>query len=132
MKNAQLCVDTSDRFTSLLAMTMCEREARRASHENTLPSESRSLARSLLTKRVLFAVAGIKMGCFGSKDKLSKEDMDFLKSHTRYDEATIKEWYKGFKVSIDVHALIAYYATCEREYVYIRIYTGNNNDSVTR
>ncbi|XP_015602500.1 neuronal calcium sensor 2 isoform X1 [Cephus cinctus] len=38
-----------------------------------------------------------KMGCFGSKDKLSKEDMDFLKSHTRYDEATIKEWYKGFK-----------------------------------
>lgn len=40
------------------------------------------------------------MGCFGSKDKLSKEDMDFLKSHTRYDEATIKEWYKGFKVSI--------------------------------
>ena len=45
----------------------------------------------------LFAV--VKMGCFGSKDKLSKEDMDFLKSHTRYDEATIKEWYKGFKVS---------------------------------
>ncbi|KAL0133568.1 hypothetical protein PUN28_000952 [Cardiocondyla obscurior] len=37
------------------------------------------------------------MGCFGSKEKLSKEDMDFLKSHTRYDEATIKEWYKGFK-----------------------------------
>ncbi|ERL87351.1 hypothetical protein D910_04746 [Dendroctonus ponderosae] len=37
------------------------------------------------------------MGCFGSKDKLSKEDMDFLKSHTRYDESTIKEWYKGFK-----------------------------------
>ncbi|KAG5888631.1 hypothetical protein JTB14_022647 [Gonioctena quinquepunctata] len=40
------------------------------------------------------------MGCFGSKDKLSKEDMDFLKSHTRYDESTIKEWYKGFKSSI--------------------------------
>ena len=44
-------------------------------------------------------VTDFKMGCFGSKDKLSKEDMDFLKSHTRYDEATIKEWYKGFKVS---------------------------------
>lgn len=42
------------------------------------------------------------MGCFGSKDKLSKEDMDFLKSHTRYDETTIKEWYKGFKVNISV------------------------------
>lgn len=41
------------------------------------------------------------MGCFGSKDKLSKEDMDFLKSHTRYDETTIKEWYKGFKVISD-------------------------------
>lgn len=39
------------------------------------------------------------MGCFASKDKLAKEDLDFLKSHTRYDEATIKEWYKGFKVS---------------------------------
>lgn len=38
------------------------------------------------------------MGCFGSKQKLTKEDLDFLKSHTRYDEATIKEWYKGFRV----------------------------------
>ena len=45
------------------------------------------------------------MGCFGSKDKLSKEDMDFLKSHTRYDEATIKEWYKGFKVSCNIYPL---------------------------
>lgn len=45
-----------------------------------------------------------KMGCFGSKDKLSKEDMDFLKTHTRYDETTIKEWYKGFKViSADIN-----------------------------
>lgn len=42
------------------------------------------------------------MGCFGSKDKLSKEDMDFLKTHTRYDETTIKEWYKGFKVSDNI------------------------------
>ncbi|XP_061706868.1 neuronal calcium sensor 2 isoform X1 [Cydia pomonella] len=38
-----------------------------------------------------------KMGCFVSKDKLTKEDMDFLKTHTSYDETTIKEWYKGFK-----------------------------------
>lgn len=42
------------------------------------------------------------MGCLGSKDKLTKEDMEFLKSHTRYDEATIKEWYKGFKVKFSV------------------------------
>ena len=40
-----------------------------------------------------------KMGCLGSKDRLTKEDMEFLKTHTRYDEATIKEWYKGFKVN---------------------------------
>lgn len=39
------------------------------------------------------------MGCLGSKDRLSKEDMDYLKLHTRYDEGTIKEWYKGFKVN---------------------------------
>lgn len=45
-------------------------------------------------------IADLKMGCFGSKDRLSKEDMDFLKSHTRYDETTIKEWYKGFKVTV--------------------------------
>lgn len=50
------------------------------------------------------------MGCFGSKDRLSKEDMDFLKSHTRYDETTIKEWYKGFKVS-----RICCYCCCVRK-----------------
>lgn len=42
------------------------------------------------------------MGCLGSKDRLTKEDMEFLKSHTRYDEVTIKEWYKGFKVSTNI------------------------------
>ena len=30
-------------------------------------------------------------------DKLSKEDLEFLRSNTRYDEGTINEWYKGFK-----------------------------------
>lgn len=48
---------------------------------------------------VFSVVAEDKMGCFVSKDKLTKEDMDFLKTHTSYDETTIKEWYKGFKVS---------------------------------
>lgn len=42
------------------------------------------------------------MGCFVSKDKLTKEDMDFLKTHTSYDETTIKEWYKGFKVIVTI------------------------------
>merc|ERR1712134_107267 len=27
----------------------------------------------------------------------TQEDLEFLKAHTRYDENTIKEWYKGFK-----------------------------------
>ena len=37
------------------------------------------------------------MGQKGSKDRLSKGDLEFLKTSTRYDENTIKEWYKGFK-----------------------------------
>ena len=37
------------------------------------------------------------MGCIKSKQGLSQEDLEFLKSHTRYNEQTIKEWYKGFK-----------------------------------
>lgn len=40
------------------------------------------------------------MGCIKSKlgqSKLTQEDLEFLKAHTRYDESTIKEWYKGFK-----------------------------------
>ena len=46
------------------------------------------------------------MGCFGSKQKISKVDLEYLKKHTRYDEATIKEWFKGFRVSyIGLHFL---------------------------
>lgn len=48
------------------------------------------------------------MGCFTSKDKLQKEDLEFLKSHTRYDESTIKEWYKGFKVRVIFHVCMIY------------------------
>lgn len=48
------------------------------------------------------------MGCLGSKDRLTKEDMEFLKTHTRYDEATIKEWYKGFKVCVHVENILVY------------------------
>eukprot|EP00088_Acartia_fossae_P014037 TRINITY_DN1747_c0_g1_i3.p1 TRINITY_DN1747_c0_g1~~TRINITY_DN1747_c0_g1_i3.p1 ORF type:complete len:197 (-),score=4.88 TRINITY_DN1747_c0_g1_i3:56-646(-) len=36
------------------------------------------------------------MGVKGSKERLSKQDIDFLKVNTRYDENTINEWYKGF------------------------------------
>ena len=28
-------------------------------------------------------------------ENLSKDDLEFLISHTRFDEATIKKWHKG-------------------------------------
>ena len=37
------------------------------------------------------------MGQKESKERLSKHDLEFLKTSTRYDEDTIKEWYRGFK-----------------------------------
>ena len=37
------------------------------------------------------------MGGKASKDRLSKEDLDFLKANTHNDEDMICEWYKGFK-----------------------------------
>lgn len=46
-----------------------------------------------------YLAANGAMGCFGSKQKISKVDLEYLKKHTRYDEATIKEWFKGFRVS---------------------------------
>lgn len=65
------------------------------------------------------------MGCFGSKDRLSKEDMDFLKSHTRYDETTIKEWYKGFKVIASavylIIIIIRFYRRHEQKNVFLRL-----------
>jgi len=36
------------------------------------------------------------MGANGSKDRLSKGDMEFLMMNTRYDEKTIQEWHRGF------------------------------------
>ena len=38
------------------------------------------------------------MGCIECKQGsliLTKEDLDFLIANTRFDEATIKEWFKG-------------------------------------
>ena len=37
------------------------------------------------------------MGTKNSRNKLPAEDLEFLILNTRYDEATITEWYKGFK-----------------------------------
>ncbi|KAL3106745.1 hypothetical protein niasHT_012010 [Heterodera trifolii] len=37
-----------------------------------------------------------EMGLKGSKPKLSKEDLEFLKKNTNFTEEQIKEWYKGF------------------------------------
>ena len=40
------------------------------------------------------------MGGKSSKsDDLSRADMDWLVKHTKYNEETIQEWYKGFRNS---------------------------------
>ena len=47
------------------------------------------------------------MGGKSSKsDGLSRADMDWLIKHTKYNEDTIQEWYKGFRNS-DSH--LVYY-----------------------
>merc|ERR1711892_11661 len=38
-----------------------------------------------------------EMGAKASRDKISKEDLEFLVTNTHYTEDTIREWYKGFK-----------------------------------
>lgn len=43
---------------------------------------------------------GRKSRIGGKTPGLSQEDIEFLIKNTKYDEAEIKEWYKGFKVSI--------------------------------
>ena len=37
------------------------------------------------------------MGCHYSKESLSKNEMDFLRGHTKYDDDTIKKWHKNFR-----------------------------------
>ena len=37
------------------------------------------------------------MGCFKSKQEVSQEDLNFLKTHTNFDKNTINEWFKNFK-----------------------------------
>lgn len=37
-----------------------------------------------------------RMGNQAGKERLSKADVEFLKTNTRYDEDTIQQWYKGF------------------------------------
>ena len=45
------------------------------------------------------------MGARSSKSRLCKEDLEFLKEKTRYDESTITEWYKGF-IQVDHHPIM--------------------------
>merc|ERR1712142_975159 len=57
------------------------------------------------------------MGASGSKDRLSKGDMEFLTMNTRYDEATIQEWYKGFMADcpdgrLNTTAFMKIYSKC--------------------
>ena len=37
------------------------------------------------------------MGNYGSQARLSKEDIEFIKLRTRFDEVTIKEWFQEFR-----------------------------------
>ena len=37
------------------------------------------------------------MGAKSSRERLSKEDLEFLARNTRYEEDTIMEWYRGFR-----------------------------------
>ena len=65
------------------------------------------------------------MGQKGSKDRLSKADIEMLKTSTRYDEATIREWYRGFKADcpdgrLTPKAFMTIYSKC--------FPTGNAND----
>ena len=57
------------------------------------------------------------MGAKNSKDRLNKDDLDFLKTNTHYDEDTINEWYKGFKQDcpdgrLDPQAFMKIYSKC--------------------
>ena len=36
------------------------------------------------------------MGSMKSKQAMSQEDLEFLKTHTQYDEGTIKEYFEVF------------------------------------
>ena len=46
--------------------------------------------------KILFLLTISKMGCIKSKQKLSQEELDFLKTNTCYDEKTIQVWYRTF------------------------------------
>ena len=41
-----------------------------------------------------------EMGCAKSKQgyRLTREDLEFLKSNTHYEETTIREWYKRYRI----------------------------------
>merc|ERR1712168_853422 len=57
------------------------------------------------------------MGASGSKDRLSKGDMEFLMMNTRYDKKTIQEWHRGFMSDcpdgrLDPNAFMKIYSKC--------------------
>jgi len=57
------------------------------------------------------------MGQKESKDRLSKQDLEMLKTSTRFDEDTIIEWYRGFKSDcpdgrLTPKAFMAIYSKC--------------------
>lgn len=61
------------------------------------------------------------MGLKGSKPKLSKEDLEFLKKNTNFTEEQIKEWYKGFVVSTLLDYVAHFSKTRRRVYDSINV-----------
>ena len=57
--------------------------------------------RSDLEVKIFLSILIVKnqavMGAKASKERLSKEDLEFLARNTHYEEDTISEWYRGFK-----------------------------------
>ena len=62
-------------------------------------------------------ISDLKMGNRSSREKLSKEDLDFLRANTSYDESTITEWYRGFRTDcpdgrLDPTSFMKIYSKC--------------------
>ena len=52
------------------------------------------------------------MGGSGSKQKLSKEDLDFLMENTNFTKKQIKAWYSGFMVNNALLTYLLIYGVC--------------------
>ena len=54
------------------------------------------------------------MGGSSSKQKLSKEDLDFLMENTNFTKKQIKAWYSGFMVTVFLLTYLLYFSGGDR------------------